>query len=81
MYVIGIGLKLEEKFRVYMIENELDVVQEYVGQHEVVNNTLWDCIMQDCYVWDKIRRQENDWCMEDLEIYENWPVVDCNQVV
>ena len=56
--IIRDALKLEEKLRVCMIENELDVDQECVGQDGVENRMLWGSIMKDCYIQDKIRIQE-----------------------
>ena len=70
-------LTLEDILRGYMNENELADVE----QDEVENRMIWDRIMQDCYVQDMIRSQENVWCVESLHEYEGWPVVDESQVV
>ena len=42
---------------------------------------IWNGMMQDCYVWDMIRSQGNDWYVESIHTYEGWPVVDESQVI
>ena len=70
-------LILEDELKGYMNKNDLADVE----QDEVDDRMIWNGIMQDCYAWNMIRSQENDWYVDSLQIYEGWPVVDESQVV
>ena len=37
--------------------------------------------MQDCYTWDMIGNQEEEWYVENIQTYGDRPVVDESQVM
>ena len=75
--IIEDALTLEDKLKGYMDKNNMADVEK----DEVENRMIWNGIMQDCYAWDMIRSQENDWYVESIQTYGGWPVVDKSQVV
>ena len=70
-------LTLEDKLKGYMNKNNMADVEK----DEVENRMIWNGIMQDCYAWDMIRSQGNEWYLESIQTYEDWPIVDESQVV
>ena len=38
-------------------------------------------ITQDCYTWDMIRNQEEEWYVESIQTYGGRPLVDENKVM
>ena len=60
-----------------MTENDLADVKQNVMEKRLI----WEKIKQDCYTWSRIRSQDNDWCVESIQAYGDWPVVDEGQVV
>ena len=75
--IIEDALVLEDKLKGYVNKNNLDNME----QDELEDSMIWNGIMQDCYTWDMIRSQANEWCVESIQVYEDWPVVDrCQKV-
>ena len=60
-----------------MDKNELAGLE----QDKVENRMIWSRITQDCYTWDMIRNQEEEWYVESIQTYGGWPVVDESQVM
>ena len=75
--IIKDTLALKDKLRGYMDKNELVGLE----QDRVENRMIWNGIMQDCYKWDMIRNQEEEWYVESIQTYGGWPVVDESQVM
>ena len=71
------ALSLEDKLKGYMDKNELADVE----QDEVENRMIWNGIMQDCYTWDMIGNQEEEWYVESIQTYGGRPVMDESQVM
>ena len=50
-------------------------------QDRVENRIIWNGITQDCYTWDMIRNQEEEWYVESIQTYGGRPVVDESEVM
>ena len=75
--IIKDPLKLEDKLRGYMDKNELTGLE----QNGVENRMIWNGITQDCYTWDMIRNQEEEWFVESIQTYEGRPVLKESEVM
>ena len=70
-------MALEDELKGYVNKNNLNNIE----QDEVEDSMIWNRIIQDCYTWNMIRSQANEWCEDNMQMYGDWPVVDGCQVV
>ena len=65
----------EYGFDSYMNENNLFNVE----QDEM--EKIWEKVRQNYNTWSEMRSQGNDWCMDSIQVYKDWPAADGCQVV